>query len=123
MTAPALDLAAGDEGTRTRLRGSTTVSARAVRKIAARAATEIDGVRPQVTAEAEVTADTAALRLRLPVRYPLPVARVAESCRTHLIERVGALTGLTVTGVEIAIAAMVVESATPAAESARRRVL
>ncbi|UGT41669.1 Asp23/Gls24 family envelope stress response protein [Nocardia yamanashiensis] len=119
MTAPALELP-----------GVTTVSARAVRRIAARAAAEVDGVRPRVTADAEVTADTAALRLRLPVRYPLPVARVTESCRTHLIERVGELTGLTVTGVDIAVTAMELESAAPALESSspamespRRRVL
>lgn len=105
------------------LPGTTTVSERAVRRIAAHAATEVDGVESQVSVDAEVTADTAALRVRLPVRYPLPVARVAESCRTHLIQRVGELAGLAVTGVDIAISAMVVESTAPASESVRRRVL
>lgn len=105
------------------LPGTTTVSARAVRRIAARAATEVDGVTPEVSVEAEVTADTAALRVRLPVRYPLPVAQVAESCRAHLIQRVGELAGLMVTGVDIAISAMVVETVSPAGEPVRRRVL
>ncbi|MEU0543146.1 Asp23/Gls24 family envelope stress response protein [Nocardia sp. NPDC005978] len=107
------------------LPGSTTVSDRAVRRIAERAATEVDGVAAAVSVDALVTADTTALRVRLPVRYPLPVARVAESCRAHLVERVAELAGLRVTGVDIAVSAMVVESAAveSAAPEPRRRVL
>ncbi|MBL1076419.1 Asp23/Gls24 family envelope stress response protein [Nocardia sp. 2] len=105
------------------LPGTTTVGERAVRRIAARAATEVDGVLPQVDVSAVVTTDTAALRVRLPVRYPLPVAAVTESCRAHLMARVAELAGLRVTGVDIAVSAMVVESVTPAVESGRRRVL
>nr|WP_280355755.1 hypothetical protein [Nocardia otitidiscaviarum] len=86
------------------------------------AATEVDGVGSQVGVDADVTSDAAALRVRLPVRYPLPVARIAESCRTHLIARVGELAGLTVTGVDIEISAMELEPAAPATDSARRRV-
>ncbi|MBF6178625.1 Asp23/Gls24 family envelope stress response protein [Nocardia otitidiscaviarum] len=104
------------------LPGTTTVSERAVRRLAAHAAAEVDGVGSQVGVDADVTSDAAALRVRLPVRYPLPVARIAESCRTHLIARVGELAGLTVTGVDIEISAMELEPAATATESARRRV-
>ncbi|MGV9411107.1 Asp23/Gls24 family envelope stress response protein [Nocardia sp. NPDC003693] len=105
------------------LPGSTTVSDRAVRRIAERAATEVEGVAAAVSVDALVTADTAVLRVRLPVRYPLPVARVAESCRAHLVERVAELAGLRVTGVDIAISALVVEASAPVAAVPHRRVL
>ncbi|MFI6869481.1 Asp23/Gls24 family envelope stress response protein [Nocardia sp. NPDC050406] len=114
MTALALDTAAA--------LGRTTVSERAVRRIAARAATEVDGVAADVRVDAEVTADAAALRVGLPVRYPMPVARVAEACRGHLMARIAELAGLTVTGVEITVSAMPLENRSPASEPARRRV-
>ncbi|WP_327145528.1 Asp23/Gls24 family envelope stress response protein [Nocardia sp. NBC_01327] len=100
--------------------GRTTVSKRAVERIAARAAREVDGVVDGVTVDASVSGDSAVLRMRVPIRYPLPVIRIAEQCRTHVIRRTGELTGLTVTGLDIAIAAMVVESASAAADSGRR---
>ncbi|MET9486444.1 Asp23/Gls24 family envelope stress response protein [Nocardia sp. NPDC006630] len=100
--------------------GRTTVSKRAVERIAARAAREIDGVADGVTVDASVTGDSAVLRMRLPIRYPLPVLRIAEECRTHVISRTGELTGVTVTALDIAIAAMVVESVSAATGSGRR---
>ncbi|MFB7716613.1 Asp23/Gls24 family envelope stress response protein [Nocardia sp. NPDC056100] len=102
--------------------GRTTVSDRAVQRIAARAAQEVDGVRGQVTVDARVTGDSAVLSVRLAVRYPLPVARIAEQCRDHLIRRTAELAGLAVTGLDISISEMVVESHSTAADSAVARV-
>lgn len=100
--------------------GKTIVTERAVRRIAARAATEVDGVERAVRVDADVTADAAVLRVDLPVRYPMPVARVAEACRTHLVERVAELAGLRVTGIDIVVSALVVENHSAAPESGRR---
>ncbi|MFC4127757.1 Asp23/Gls24 family envelope stress response protein [Nocardia rhizosphaerae] len=97
------------------LPGRTTVGERAVRRIAAAAAAEVDGVVPDVRVDAEVAGTSAGLRVRLPVRYPSPVARVAEQCRGHLIARVTELTGLAVPFVEIEVTALV-------AQTAQRRV-
>ncbi|NNH72257.1 Asp23/Gls24 family envelope stress response protein [Nocardia uniformis] len=105
------------------LPGTTTISERAVARIAERAAVEVDGVGSRVSVDADVTSDAAALRMRLPIRYPLPVGRVAADCRTHVVARVGELAGLMVTGVDIVVSAMVVETAPAAAESSGRRVL
>ncbi|MCU1640778.1 MAG: Asp23/Gls24 family envelope stress response protein [Nocardia sp.] len=102
--------------------GRTTVSKRAVERIAARAAREIDGVADGVTVDARMSGDSAVLSMRLPIRYPLPVTRIAEECRTHVIRRTGELTGVTVTGLDIAVSAMVVESLSAATGSAHRRV-
>ncbi|WP_040809716.1 hypothetical protein [Nocardia concava] len=100
--------------------GRTTVSERAVRRIAARAACEVDGVEPDVAVRAQLSGDRAALRVSLPIRYPLPVARVAEECRRHLIRRAAELAGVAVTEVEITVTALVLETDTAAARSTRR---
>ncbi|MEC3953574.1 Asp23/Gls24 family envelope stress response protein [Nocardia sp. CDC153] len=100
--------------------GRTTVSERAVRRIVARAAQEVDGVERDVTVRAQLTGDHAALRVSLPIRYPLPVARVSEDCRRHLIQRAGELAGVAVTEVRIEVTALVLETDTAAARSARR---
>ncbi|WP_067564139.1 Asp23/Gls24 family envelope stress response protein [Nocardia acidivorans] len=103
--------------------GRTTVSDRAVQRIAARAAREVDGVESGVGVDARVTGDSAVLTVRLPIRYPLPVARIAERCREHLIRRLGELTGVRVTGLDVEISAMVIESSSAAGDSGVRRVL
>lgn len=103
--------------------GRTTVSERAVQRIAVRAAREVDGVESGVGVDARVAGDSAVLVVRLPIRYPLPVARIAEQCRGHLISRLSELTGVTVTGLDIEISAMVVESSSAADGSGARRVL
>ncbi|WP_024799568.1 hypothetical protein [Nocardia sp. BMG51109] len=87
-------------------RGVTVVSERAVRRIAARAAREVDGVAPEVEVSARVTGNSAVLRVRLPVRYPRPVARIADACRAHLIRRTGELSGLSVPRVDIEVSAL-----------------
>ncbi|MBF6326912.1 Asp23/Gls24 family envelope stress response protein [Nocardia transvalensis] len=88
------------------LPGRTTVGERAVRRIAARAAREVAGVGPDVQVAARVVGDSATLHVRLPVRYPQPVARVSEECRTHLIRRTGELSGLSVPRVDIEVSAL-----------------
>ncbi|MFF0541268.1 Asp23/Gls24 family envelope stress response protein [Nocardia thailandica] len=89
------------------LPGATTVGERAVRRIAARAAAEVDGVEPDVQVEAQVVGTGAGLRVRLPVRYPCSVTQVTDRCRAHLIARVTELTGLTVPRVDIEVTALV----------------
>ncbi|MFI1912419.1 hypothetical protein [Nocardia sp. NPDC020380] len=119
--------AAGPTGSTARLAGSlaeppgrTTVSERAVRRIAAQAAREVDGVEPDITVQADVSGEHAVLRVRMPIRYPLPVARVTEDCRRHLIGRASELAGVSVTAVDIVVTALVHESRTAAARSAPR---
>ena len=87
----------------TDLPGMTTVSDRAVRRIAARAAREVAGVAEPVRVDADVSGDRAALDIRLPVRYPEPVGRVTDACRAHLLRRTGELTGLDISRVDIVV--------------------
>ncbi|RDI43290.1 hypothetical protein [Nocardia mexicana] len=86
--------------------GATVVSERAVRRIAAQAAREVPGVEPDVQVTARVAGGSAALRVRLPVGYPQPVARVTDACREHLILRTGELAGLSVSRVDIEVSAL-----------------
>ncbi|GAB2685641.1 Asp23/Gls24 family envelope stress response protein [Nocardia thraciensis] len=92
----------------TELPGTTVVGERAVRRIAARAAREVPGVEPDVQVTARVAGDSAALRVRLPVEYPQPVARVTDACRDHLIRRTGELADLTVSRVDIEVSALAI---------------
>jgi uncharacterized alkaline shock family protein YloU len=71
--------------------------------------------RPE--AAANVDRDTVAVDLTVNVRYPEPVAKVTSDVRDHLVQRVRALTGLTVTEVNIKVDQLVVERGT-----SRRRV-
>ncbi|MBF6174866.1 Asp23/Gls24 family envelope stress response protein [Nocardia blacklockiae] len=98
--------AAAAEPPAAELRGVTVVGERAVRRIATRAAREVAGVEPDVQVIARVAGDTAVLRVRLPVRYPLPVGRVTDACRAHLIERTRELSGLAVPRVDIEVSAL-----------------
>lgn len=91
------------------LPGATTIDERAVRRIAARAATEVAGVEPDVQVSAQVVGAGATLHVRLPIRYPMPVARVTSECRAHLIARTEELTGMTVPRVDIEVSAMVAD--------------
>ncbi len=86
-------------------RGLTTVADRAVGRIASRAAQEVAGVAG-ATAGAQVTGGVAALDVRLDLHYPAPVATTTAAVRAHLVERVGLLTGLTVSVVDISVAAL-----------------
>ncbi|RSN08014.1 Asp23/Gls24 family protein [Streptomyces sp. WAC 05977] len=104
-------------------RGALTVADGAVERIAARAITEIDGVGGAASrvlgiavggedldqgakVSAHVTGSTATLDVRLSVKYPLSVRATAERAREHLIRRVGELSGLAVTRVDITVTAL-----------------
>lgn len=82
-------------------RGVTTVAPRAVRRIAAHAAREVDGVGGDVTAEATVDGESTTLDIRLPLAYPAPITATAEAVRAHLLGRTAELTGLTTRRVDI----------------------
>ncbi|MFE6614402.1 Asp23/Gls24 family envelope stress response protein [Amycolatopsis sp. NPDC057786] len=104
-------------------RGALTVADGAVERIAARAITELDGVGGAASrvlgiavggedpgqgakVSAHVTGSTATLDVRLSVKYPLSVRATTESAREHLIRRVGELSGLAVTRVDITVTAL-----------------
>ncbi len=88
------------------LPGRTTIDERAIRRIAAQAAREVAGVESGVQVVARIAGDSATLRVRLPIRYPLPIAKVAAECRAHLMERTRELSGLTVPRVDIEVSAL-----------------
>ncbi|MEU5691777.1 Asp23/Gls24 family envelope stress response protein [Actinosynnema sp. NPDC020468] len=99
MTAPAVDP------------GRLVLTDRAVERLASRAVLEVPDVHPVGTRRApsvtaRVTGDRATLRVHLSITYPRPVARTAEAARAHLTRRVGELTGLTVTRVDISVGAL-----------------
>ena len=100
-------------------RGSLTVPASVVAKIAAQAAAELPTVgaasggvlglgarrdfngRPQ--AEAELYGNTAVISLDLGITYPTPLRTGSEAIRTYVARRVGELTGLTVGQIDLQI--------------------
>ncbi len=88
-------------------RGRTTVSERAVRRMAARAAREVDGVADTPEVSARVIGDSAVLRARVPVHYPMPVGAVTDACRAHLMRRTHELSGLVVSRVDIDVSELV----------------
>lgn len=88
-------------------RGRTTVSERAVRRLAARATREVDGVAGEPEVSARVAGDSAVLRVRLPVVYPMPVGVVTDACRAHLMRRTHELSGLVVPRVDIDVSELV----------------
>jgi hypothetical protein len=63
------------------------VDADIVREIAEQAAREITGVDRDVEVRVKLAAGVATLRMRLPIRYPMPIWQVADVCRTHVRER------------------------------------
>lgn len=103
--------------------GTTTIDDSVVEKIAGRAAGEIDDVggpagrmlglpvgsdpaQGSPRARARVDGSLVLVEIELSVRYPAPVGAVTERVREHVIERVGALTGLSVRQVDISVAAL-----------------
>ncbi|MFI9450154.1 Asp23/Gls24 family envelope stress response protein [Amycolatopsis sp. NPDC052450] len=104
-------------------RGGLTVAGVAVERIAARAITELDGIGGAASrvlgiavggedldqgakVSAHVTGSATTLDVRLSVRYPLSVRATTETAREHLIRRVGELSGLTVSQVDITVTAL-----------------
>lgn len=131
MTAPA-GAAGGtagpssDPGTR----GSMTIADRAVEKIAAVAAGEVErasGIprrllgttfgrptattRPRASAKVDVT--TVSLKVSVSVEYPAPVRDVAAEVRERVARRVYELTGLKVTEIDITVPLFLTERPRP----------
>jgi uncharacterized alkaline shock family protein YloU len=59
--------------------------------------------RPKV--DVELSGGTASVDLAITVAYPTPIRKVTDQVRQHLIDRVGELTGVEVTRVDITVAA------------------
>jgi len=104
-------------------RGELRIEPRVVEKIAAAAAMEVEHVggaarrvltmalgsdesadRPQV--DARVDGATITVQVLCSVAYPAPVATVTERLRSHVIERIDALTGLHTRQVDIIVSAL-----------------
>ncbi|WP_336206009.1 Asp23/Gls24 family envelope stress response protein [Nonomuraea sp. LPB2021202275-12-8] len=93
-------------------RGHTSVSDRAATKIACRVAREVpevrevsQGNRPWASgSSAQVHGDRVTVDLRVTVAYPAPLRTVARTIRRHVAARVGELTGLAVTRVDLTLA-------------------
>jgi uncharacterized alkaline shock family protein YloU len=104
-------------------RGSLSIADVVVEKVAGVAATEVEHVggaarrvlgvptgrdtadgAPRVSAR--VSGEVVALEVRLSITYPASVRAVTEAVRAHLRERVHALTELTVTRVDVSVAAL-----------------
>ncbi len=124
--------------TAAQVRGALTIEPRAVERIAAAAATEVDHIggaarrvlsvaigedaaaqRPRV--DAVVDGDSVGLAVTCSVAYPQPVATATDRLRAHLVERVTTLTGLTPRSVRITVAALTSGSAV--GDTSRRRDL
>jgi uncharacterized alkaline shock family protein YloU len=92
-------------------RGLLVLAPRVIERIAARVASEVDGVARRgsassskgVQADAELDGSTATLALRLGVAYPSPVGRVASEVRRRVSDRVQELTGVAVTAVRVTV--------------------
>lgn len=101
-------------------RGVTRVSPTVARKIARRAATEVDGVAGTmesrlsrivpwvhgggpVDVDADVRVGDVDIDLSISVRYPEPAGRVAQAVRAHVSDRLSTLTGLRVSRVDITV--------------------
>ncbi|SMD25939.1 Asp23/Gls24 family envelope stress response protein [Kibdelosporangium aridum] len=97
-------------------RGRTTIADRVVDRVTLHAAVEDPDVL-SAKASARVTGVVTALDISVTLRYPVPVAATTARVRSHVIARVEELTGLSVSRVDISVAAL--ESDT----KPRRRVL
>jgi uncharacterized alkaline shock family protein YloU len=86
--------------------GRTTMDSKVVKKIVARAATEVDGVGDAPKVTASIDGESATVDIRLSVPYPGSVARTTEAVRAHLIRRTDELTGLAVRRVDIVVDAL-----------------
>jgi uncharacterized alkaline shock family protein YloU len=119
------DAGLGDAGpTDPSERGWTSITDRVVQKTAAQAALEVDHVhgisRQRISralrsgggVEAHVAIDggLAQLRVEIEVDYPAPVRLITRHVRRHVRDRVTRLCGLTVTDVDITVAALRLET-------------
>jgi len=90
-------------------RGTTTVSDRAVRRIAGRAATEaVSGPGTGATgASAGVRGRRADVRVDVTLPYPAPLPETVRRLQDHVTARTGQLTGLDVTRTRVGVTALV----------------
>jgi uncharacterized alkaline shock family protein YloU len=89
-------------------RGTTTVSERAVRRIAARAVTEALPGQNQPRAAGAATSvrgTKAEVSLRLTLPYPTPLADTVRNVQHHVVERTQRLSGLQVSVTGVAVTA------------------
>ncbi|WP_440101587.1 Asp23/Gls24 family envelope stress response protein [Streptosporangium sp. H16] len=94
-------------------RGRTDIPDRVVSRIAARAAGEVARVREVVErrpllswrggTHATLDGELTTLRLDVTVEYPAPIREVAEEVRSHVTERVMALTGMDVGHIDVLV--------------------
>lgn len=84
-------------------RGTLDIAAGVPEKIARRAASEVDGARGPVRADAELAPGRARLDLELGVEYPRPVGKVAADVQRRVASRVRELTGLAVDAVDVTV--------------------
>ncbi|KND28727.1 DUF6286 domain-containing Asp23/Gls24 family envelope stress response protein [Streptomyces acidiscabies] len=90
-------------------RGTTTVSERAVRRIAEQAATETllrRGASRATGATASVHGGRAELSLGMTLPYPAPLADTVRDVQRHVTARTGQLTGLDVTSTRITVTSL-----------------
>ena len=103
-------------------RGHLTMDKRVIEQIASQAASEsaatggrsggLLGIgahtdlnaRPSVSAE--IVGRTATMAIELAVAYPTPIGRATDDVREHVVSRVGELTGVEVTRVDITVTAL-----------------
>jgi uncharacterized alkaline shock family protein YloU len=102
-------------------RGTTSISATVIQKIAGRAASEVRGVdtaEPSAlrrfipfvadgAADAEVGSERTSVDLTISVRYPEPVWERAAAVRERVSDRICELTGLRAVRVDIAVTQIV----------------
>lgn len=101
-------------------RGRTVIADRVVERTAARLASEVEHVRgvdrqlpgrllgrpAAVSADAHTDGRLAQLRLDLTVAYPAPIREVTRQARRHVRDNVRRLCGVTVTDLDIRVAAL-----------------
>jgi len=109
----------GDEDGDRSERGVTEIADRVVEKLAARLASEVEGVAPgepvgglrgalpgrrggsTTSAHAETGLRTTRVALTMDVRYPMPAVDVTDQVRSHVIDGLHRLTGLEVDSLTI----------------------
>lgn len=132
MTAATGSVAGGADGQADTAgtRGRTTIADRAVEKIAAMAAGEVErasgsprrllgttfgrpnsSTRPRASAKVDET--TVSLKLSVSVEYPSPVRDVAAEVRERVARRIYELTGLKVTEIDITVPSFLTERPRP----------
>ncbi|RJQ66481.1 Asp23/Gls24 family envelope stress response protein [Pseudonocardiaceae bacterium YIM PH 21723] len=89
--------------------GRTTISDAVVRRLATAALREVEGVRDNDQVSAQVLGHRVVLSTRFAVAYPQSVGAVTERVRQHLMDRVGAMTGLAVQRVDVRVARLVAD--------------